>query len=101
MEVCKTCGLPQDLCVCESIAKSAQKVIVRTERRRWGKLTTVIDGLDPKQINMHDLLKKLKGKMACGGAYKGNQIELQGDHRKSIVPALVKLGFEEGQIDVR
>ena len=66
-----------------------------------GKLTTVIDGLDPKQINMHDLLKKLKGKMACGGAYKGNQIELQGDHRKAIIPALVKLGFEEGQIEVR
>ena len=101
MEVCPTCGLPKELCVCESIAKSAQKVIVRAERRRWGKMTTVVDGLDPKQINLHDLLKKLKSKMACGGTTKDNTIELQGDHRKQITGVLVKFGFEENQIDVR
>lgn len=101
MEVCPTCGLPKELCVCESIAKSAQKIIVRTESRRWGKLTTVIDGLNPKQINLTDLLKKLKGRLACGGTVKDNTVELQGDHRKSIIRVLTKLGFEEGQIEVR
>ena len=101
MEVCKVCGLPKELCVCESIAKSAQKVIVRAESRRWGKMTTVIDGLDPKQVNMPELTSKLKSKMACGGTIKDNVIELQGDHRKQIVPVLVKAGFEEGQIEVR
>ncbi len=101
MEVCKTCGLPKDLCVCESMAKSAQKVIVRTERRRWGKITTVVDGLNPKQIDLDSLLKKLKSKLACGGTVKKNQLELQGDHRNRITPLLVKLGFEESQVEVR
>ncbi|MEJ2267945.1 MAG: stress response translation initiation inhibitor YciH, partial [Nanoarchaeota archaeon] len=37
--------------------------------------------------------------LACGGTYKGNSIELQGDHRNKIKEILVKLGFDEESIN--
>ena len=36
-EVCQDCGLPKDLCVCETIAKEQQKIEVSTEKRKFGK----------------------------------------------------------------
>ena len=100
-EICPKCGLPKELCVCETIAKEAQKIRIRTAKRRYGKLSTIIEGLDAKEINLKDLTKKLKLKLACGGTIKDNVIELQGDHRKKVKDILVSLGFSADQIDVR
>jgi translation initiation factor 1 len=100
-ETCPKCGLPPELCVCETIAKEAQKIHVRIEKKRYGKLITVIDGIDSKDIDIKDLAKKLKSELACGGTVKGNSIELQGEHMKKIKALLIKRGFQENQIDVR
>jgi translation initiation factor 1 len=100
-EVCQKCGLPRELCVCETIAKEAQKIQVMTIKRRYGKLSTIVKGIDPKSINMKEMTKKLKMELACGGTIKDNIIELQGDHRKKIKEILIKIGFPESQIDVR
>ena len=83
-DICVTCGLPKDLCVCESIAKESQKIEIMIEKRKFGKKYTVIKGVDSKEIDMKDLLKKLKAKFACGGTAKGNSIELQGDHKLGL-----------------
>ncbi len=101
MEVCKICGLPKDLCVCESISKESQKIIVRTDRRRYRKFVTLVEGIDPKQVNLDDLTKNLKNKLACGGTHKEGVIELQGNHTKRILPVLEKLGFPKNTIDIR
>ena len=100
-ETCAKCGLPPELCVCETIAKEAQKIRVRTEKKRYGKLITIIEGIDEKDINIKDLAKKLKGELACGGTVKDGMIELQGDHKKRVKQALIKKGFQENQIEVR
>ena len=92
-EICITCGLPQDLCVCESIAKESQKIEISIDRKRYGKKYTVVKGIDEKQINLKELTKKLKEKLACGGTTKGGIIELQGDHKQAVKDALLKLGF--------
>ncbi len=99
-EVCTKCGLPKQLCVCETIAKEEQRITVRTMKRKFGKLTTIVGGLDPKQIDLWDIAKKLKSKLACGGTVKENAIELQGDHKARVKAELVKLGFAEGSIDI-
>src|SRR5574341_1746957 len=78
MTVCVTCGLPKELCVCESIAKESQKIIVRTEAKKFNKMYTVIEGIDSKEIDLDQLAKKLKAKLACGGTIKEGRIELQG-----------------------
>ena len=98
MEICPKCGLPKEACVCEQIVKSSEKIKVGTDRKRYGKIVTVITGFG-KGINVKKIAKTLKNELACGGTYKGDMIELQGDHRKKITGLLVELGFEESSID--
>jgi len=99
-EVCPKCGLPKDLCVCETIALESQKIKIRVVRRRYGKKYTTVEGIDSKSINVKDLTKKLKSKTACGGTYKDETIELQGDHRNKVKELLIEFGFPPEQIEV-
>jgi translation initiation factor 1 len=99
-ETCPKCGLPLDLCVCETIAREQQKIEVKMEKRKFGKKYTIIRGIK-KDVDLNDIAKKLKTKFACGGTAKSGQIELQGDHRKRIKPVLVELGFPEETIEIR
>lgn len=92
-EVCHTCGLPKELCMCETIAKGEQKIKVLEEKRKYGKIITVVEGIDKKQINLKDVTKKLKSKLACGGTFKDGKIELQGKHSEQVKKELIKLGF--------
>ena len=97
MEICPKCGLPQQACVCEQIVKSSQKIKVTTGKKRYGKIVTVVTGFE-SGIDIKKIAKALKNELACGGTYKDNAIELQGDHRKRIKELLVKLGFDEESI---
>ncbi len=99
-EVCTTCGLPKELCVCEAIAKETQKIEVRLEQKKFRKNYTVIEGLDAKEIDIKELAKKLKEKFACGGTIKDGKIELQGDHRSRAKKALVEQGFQPESVVV-
>ena len=100
-EICVTCGLPKELCVCESIAKESQKIEIKIEKKKFGKKYTVITGIDSKEIDMKDLLKKLKAKFACGGTAKGSSIELQGDHKQKVRETLQGLGFAPETIVIK
>ena len=51
-----------------------------------------------KDIDLKEIAKKLKSEFACGGTVKNNTIELQGDHKKKMKQALMKLGFPEDSI---
>ncbi len=99
IEVCNQCGLPQDLCVCETIAREQQKITVKIEKRKFGKKYTIIIGIG-KEANINEILKKLKNRFACGGTAKKGQVELQGDHKLKVRPALIDLGFPAETIDV-
>jgi translation initiation factor 1 len=100
-EVCPKCGLPKELCVCETIAKEEQKITISVVKRRFGKLITVVLGIDEKDINIKDLAKKLKSKLACGGTAKDGKIELQGHHAKRVKEFLVEQGFSAGTIVIK
>lgn len=100
-EICPKCGLSKELCVCETIAKEEQQIKVFTVKRRFGKLSTMIEGINSNDINLHDLAKKLKSKLACGGTVKDNHIELQGDHKQKVREELIKLGFPEETIKAK
>ncbi|MDD4878585.1 MAG: translation initiation factor [Candidatus Nanoarchaeia archaeon] len=100
-EVCSKCGLPKDLCVCETIAKEEQKIEVRLIKKKFGKLSTLVEGINDKNINMKDLLKELKSKLACGGTMKGGVIELQGNHLVKVRKSLVEFGFPPSTIKVQ
>ena len=91
--ICSVCGLPEELCMCEQIAKEQQQIRILTDTRRYGKVMTVIEGIDSSEIDMDDLAKKLKTRCAAGGTYKDGKIELQGDHKKKVKEVLEELGF--------
>ncbi|SRR3989344_7887442 len=97
-QICPICGLTKDLCVCETIALESQIVKIRTVKRRFGKLTTLVEGIDQKSVNLKEIAKKLKEKFACGGTVKDGVIELQGNHVSQTKQELIKLGFDEDSI---
>lgn len=97
MEICPKCGLPMQACVCEQMVKSSQRITIKTDKKRYGKLVTIVSGFD-SGIDIKNVSKTLKNEFACGGTVRGDQIELQGDHQKKIKQALIKLGFDSEQI---
>ncbi|HLC81216.1 MAG TPA: translation initiation factor [Candidatus Nanoarchaeia archaeon] len=99
-EVCNQCGLPQDLCVCETIALEQQKIIVKIEKRKFGKKYTIITGIK-KEANINEIFKKLKSKFACGGTAKTGNVELQGDHKLRVRQVLAEMGFPEETIEIQ
>ena len=100
-EVCSKCGLPQELCVCETIAKEEQQIEIKIVKRRFGKMATVVSGINSKEINLKDLAKKLKSKLACGGTSKEGKIELQGNHMQKVKAFLVEQGFAAETISTK
>lgn len=82
--------------MCEDLAKTQQEIVVREEKRRFGKINTIVSGLEG--VDIKDVAKNLKAKLACGGTVKDKQIELQGSHKNKVKELLVNLGFEADQI---
>ena len=99
-EICTTCGLPKELCVCESIAKESQTITVSIVKKKFGKKHTIIEGMSNTDINLRDLTKKLKAKFACGGTAKEGRIELQGDHKQKVKEILIQSGFAPETIEI-
>lgn len=97
---CPKCGLPQELCICETIAKEAKKIKISLVEKRYKKTVTVIKGIDDTKIDVRELTKKLKSKLACGGTYKNGEIVLQGNHRQVAREILVKEGFPKDIIEM-
>ena len=100
-EVCSQCGLPKELCVCETIAKESQMITIKTIKRKFGKKYTIISGIDQKEIDLKDLTKKLKAKLACGGTTKDGNVELQGDHKSRVKELLVNMGFAPETVKIK
>jgi len=100
-EVCSTCGLPKDLCVCGEIEKEQQRIRIRLETRKFGRSNTIVDGMGDRNSNLANLAQKLKTFCACGGTSKNGQIMLQGDHRERVREYLIKIGYPEENIELQ
>ena len=92
--ICPKCGLPTELCVCEEIAREQQKINISVDKRRYGKMMTIVEGINPNDLDIDALITKLKKRCASGGTIKDGKIELQGDHRSKVKEALEEMGFE-------
>jgi len=72
---------------------------VSTDKKRYGKIVTVVSGFD-RNVDVKPIAKALKNELACGGTYDKDKgtIELQGDHTRKIKELLVKQGFDADSI---
>ena len=92
-DICEVCGLPKEICVCEDIAREQQKISIAVDKRRYGKMMTIVDGINSSDLDIDALITKLKKKCASGGTIKEGKIELQGDHRTKVKETLEEMGF--------
>ncbi len=97
--ICDTCGLPDEICVCETIAREQQEIVITVDSRRYGKKMTIVEGISDSSIDLDNLLSTLKGRCACGGTLKDGHIELQGDHARKVQKVLEDMGFQ-ARVDV-
>jgi translation initiation factor 1 len=70
--------------------------VVRVRREtggRGGKTVTTIYGVPLPEPKLKDLAGELKRLCGTGGTLKEGTIEIQGDHRDRIVPALEQRGY--------
>jgi translation initiation factor 1 len=108
--VCPACGRSETRCSCrgkgararikareEAAAAQASDGIVRvgrSTRGRRGKIVSTVTGVPVDAEALAALAGDLKRRCGTGGALKDGVIEIQGDHRDTLVEELEKRGFK-------
>ncbi len=103
--ICPDCGRAADACRCKkksarpapspAAANAPKDGVVRValeKKGRGGKTVSVITGLPGSEDSLKDLAAELKRRCGTGGTLKGNVIEIQGDHRDTLVELLKSKG---------
>jgi translation initiation factor 1 len=75
------------------VAKPSQVRVGRETKGRAGKGVTTVTGLPLTLSDIEALAAQLKKRCGSGGTVRDGVIEIQGDHRDSIVATLTKLGW--------
>ena len=95
--LCPDCARPIDDCTCtasDSAPPASGPVRVGRETKgRKGKGVTVVSNLPLTSAELAALGKRLKKVCGSGGTVKNGIIEIQGDHRDTLMVALAKEGF--------
>jgi len=93
--------MPRELCVCGSLIQDELQISIFNDRRKWGKVVTVMAFDGNSNVDLQDFLKKAKRKVASGGTVRGNEVELMGDHRFRLKKLLMDEGVPEENIIIR
>jgi translation initiation factor 1 len=94
---CPNCLRAVAACVCrKGTPGKVGDGIVRVSREtrgRKGKGVTVVTGLGLATSELEALAKELKKRCASGGTVAAGRIEIQGDHRETLVSDLAGRGW--------
>ncbi len=96
---CERCGELKSACQCPAHLKGLlppekQTAKVVVEKRKKGKLVTVVRGLLPQESDFAALLTKLQTSCGAGGSIQEETIEVQGDHAERVREQLRALGYK-------
>ena len=96
---CDRCGKLEAECVCpplttQQIPPGSQVARLSVEKRKKGKLVTVIRGITAGGNDLSALLSRLKSQCGAGGTLQEDSLEIQGDHLERIGIALRELGYQ-------
>lgn len=95
---CERCGELEEQCNCPSeppprIPPSQQIAKLSVEKRKKGKIVTIIKGLSAEGNDLSELLTQLKTKCGAGGTLKQEELEIQGNHLDRIGQVLAEIGY--------
>ena len=95
---CDSCGELEEDCHCppppkEYLAPEKQTAKLAVERRKKGKIVTVVRELSSKDNDLSELLAKLKNACGAGGTLKDDTLEIQGDHLIRVRELLAEIGY--------
>src|SRR5436305_9286627 len=90
---CERCGALDADCACPPflavrIPPSEQVARQAVEKRKKGKVVTVIRGLSAGGNDLAALLTRLKSQCGAGGTIQEDRLEIQGEHRERIRASL-------------
>ena len=68
--------------------------VSRETKGRKGKGVTLVSGLRMAPAQLEELCSQLKRRCGAGGAVKAGVVELQGDHRETVLAELQARGFK-------
>lgn len=74
-------------------ARAGAVRVGRETKGRAGKGVTTVTGLPLSAVDLETLAARLKKRCGSGGTVRDGVIEIQGEHRDTIVAELGKLGF--------
>ena len=95
---CERCGELEEVCICPPepparIPPQRQTAHLAVEKRKKGKLVTVVRGLTVEDNDLPELLRQLKNQCGAGGTLKEDILEIQGNHLERLRDALKGIGF--------
>ena len=96
--MCPECRRPIEECRCKQKAASAPAGdgtvrVGRETKGRKGKGVTVVTGLPLGHTDLEKLARELKKKCGSGGTVRDGTIEIQGEHRDTLVEELSRRGY--------
>jgi translation initiation factor 1 len=93
--LCERCGKDVKECKCPpaDVPPGKQHLKIRLEKRKKGKLVTVVTGFDCSSHQLQETLTALKSKCGAGGTIAERTIELQGDHTQRVPELLKERGY--------
>ena len=101
--LCERCGADVKVCQCApldnkaaevELAPDKQRLKVRVEKRKRGKIVTVVAGFTGSLSQRQEVLTQLKNHCGAGGTIDAGNLEIQGDHAQRIRKPLENLGFK-------
>jgi len=95
---CERCGELEEDCRCSPPAKvftvpEKQTARLTVEKRKKGKLVTVVRGLSAEENDLPPLLVRLKNACGAGGTLKDDLLEIQGNHLARVRGLLADIGY--------
>jgi translation initiation factor 1 len=96
---CDRCGKLEAECECPALPKTwmapeKQTARLSIEKRKKGKVVTVVRGLSAEGNDLPALLTLLKNKCGAGGTVEGDEVEIQGEHLERVREILLGLKYK-------